>query len=173
MNFYAHFPFFMIYLKLNTGYFQIILIRNFDFCENIYSGINSLPKGIMNLYCPHVLSHVGEILYYTSSRDAIEHLLVSWKWAQGRSYLSYGRYWKCIDGCTLKHDILNVNNALVKCVYCVEGYTIVISVKNEFGRKILSTISEILYNQNFRGPSPIRPHSYDRLTSALIIMWRE
>jgi len=31
----------------------------------------------MNLSCPHVLSDVGEILYYTSSRDAIEHLWVS------------------------------------------------------------------------------------------------
>jgi len=46
----------------------------------------------MNLYCPHVLSDVGEILYYTSSRDAVDHLWVSWNWAQGRSYLSYGRY---------------------------------------------------------------------------------
>jgi hypothetical protein len=46
VNFYAHFPFFVIDLKLNTGYFHIISIRNFDFCENLYGGINYLLKGV-------------------------------------------------------------------------------------------------------------------------------
>jgi hypothetical protein len=46
----------------------------------------------MNLYCPHILSDVREILYDISSRDAMEHLWVSWKLVQGRTYLSYVRY---------------------------------------------------------------------------------
>jgi hypothetical protein len=119
------------------------------------------------------LSDVREILHDVSSRDAMERLWVSWKLLQVRTYLSYMHYWNYFDACTVKNDILKVKNALEKRVYYVEGYTILLSIKIEFGRKIFSTISEILYNQTFRGQCPMQPHIYDRLTSALIIMWHE
>jgi hypothetical protein len=81
----------------------------------------------MNLYpCfAHMLSSFGEILHERFTHNAIKHVWILWKLVQERLYFSTGHKWSYVYMCTVKRrDILSVNNAWVKSLHCVTGYTI-------------------------------------------------
>jgi hypothetical protein len=76
--------------------------------------------------CPcfsHLLSDLGEIRY----KKCAHSLLSVFKFcesAQGRPYFSYRRKSNYIYACTVKpYDILEVQNVMVKSVFCISDYT--------------------------------------------------
>ena len=86
------YTFLSIGIEFRRGDAYINSLSGCEFCENWRSESHALLKGVREFtsVLSTSISNLGEVSYKVSEHNAVEHLWVLWKSAQGRPYVSYG-----------------------------------------------------------------------------------